>query len=975
MPLEPHDVLAGPIVRRVQPDLVSVWIALRKPATVRLQVFRGLGPRNALTNVPALPVPDGSGVRGIPPDPHTLAVGQELHIAVAVMEPAPPTQLEWGQIFSYDLRMKADEDGPGGEEYGLGELGLLTNNDIVGLDGRSHAHLALGYTPGWLPSFVLPAELPMQLRFAHGSCRFPTGEGKDTMPELDGLIGASQSDPLQRIQMLFLTGDQIYADDTGPEYGQVISPIAARLIGGATSTPVEKLMASDEGDMTQVFPIDRLHFPVGRRQHLISNTAGFTSDHLSASMMGLGEFSAMYLTMWSNVLWPDLEPMLAGRWERVDAYRTHTRDLRAALKAIPHDVPDEVCDRIPYYEAWRLVPPEDLDLDAYVPDAERTKAWGEEGGKPDVWGPFWAASPHPEYKDPPRFNLPHKTAPDQLEKLAPRLTPSWFAGVKHYGVDIDWTSGPEGRVAGDEARDNLQRMHWFYEGLPRVRRALANVATYMIFDDHDVSDDWNINLKWERAMRDSPLGRGIVRNALASYTLFQGWGNDPRAYAVSDSIANQILTTINLLFHRQDGSLWQDGPEQNALEKLEKLFDLQRTTSAPLPVDQRMRWDYRYQGAGFEVIVLDTRTWRGYEQDADPGAGEPFGEVANAPLMTTESMQLQIPADPSVGVAEGFTIVVSAAPVLGYPAVESLFQPILNIHDLAKLPPQGTFATLRRPYEFIGREGKDPEPWGYVPRAFEALLARLRNRRRVIFLSGDVHYSCTLSMSYWAGPPPMPQRTRFVQLTSSAFLNQQPITRVEYFSMELAQQVGGALSDDIERMAWVKGMTGSSTAADPVEPPPPDESGQSVDFNARVKHLLTVDPILLPPRALPPHTRQVRDPDWSWRFGLQHDERPDDERLAGLPLPPLLPATAGIPAMAQSASDRHRWQPEHAPARSWVWFANFGVVDFLDGATPSVRHSLYCYDLGGLVETARPYTVVEVPLDVPADEQPPRAPE
>src|SRR4051794_30509144 len=253
MPLEAHDVLAGPIVRRVQPDLVSVWIALRKPPSARLQVFRGLGSRNDLTNVPAVQIPEQSGVRGIPPDPHTLAVGQELHIAVAIMEPAPPVQLEWGQIFSYDLRMKAEEDGQGGQEFGLGELGLLTDNDIVGVDGLSHKHLALGYTPGWLPSFVLPAELPMQLRIAHGSCRFPTGEGKDTMPELDGLIGANQSDPVERIQMLFLTGDQIYADDTGPEYGQVISPIAARLLGGPASSPIEKLMVGDEADMTQIF--------------------------------------------------------------------------------------------------------------------------------------------------------------------------------------------------------------------------------------------------------------------------------------------------------------------------------------------------------------------------------------------------------------------------------------------------------------------------------------------------------------------------------------------------------------------------------------------------------------------------------------------------------------------------------------------------------------------------------------------------
>jgi hypothetical protein len=53
MPLEARDILAGPIVRKVQPDLVSVWIAMRKPASVRLQVFRGLGSRSDLTEVPA----------------------------------------------------------------------------------------------------------------------------------------------------------------------------------------------------------------------------------------------------------------------------------------------------------------------------------------------------------------------------------------------------------------------------------------------------------------------------------------------------------------------------------------------------------------------------------------------------------------------------------------------------------------------------------------------------------------------------------------------------------------------------------------------------------------------------------------------------------------------------------------------------------------------------------------------------------
>ena len=36
------DILAGPIVRRVEPHLVTVWVALRKPAELTLKLFEGL---------------------------------------------------------------------------------------------------------------------------------------------------------------------------------------------------------------------------------------------------------------------------------------------------------------------------------------------------------------------------------------------------------------------------------------------------------------------------------------------------------------------------------------------------------------------------------------------------------------------------------------------------------------------------------------------------------------------------------------------------------------------------------------------------------------------------------------------------------------------------------------------------------------------------------------------------------------------
>ena len=48
----------------------------------------------------------------------------------------------------------------------------------------------------------------------------------------------------------------------------------------------------------------------------------------------------------------------------------------------------------------------------------------------------------------------------------------------------------------------------YAENLPFVRRALANVATYMVMDDHDVTDDWFLNGKVDQLLRKGRLDDG-----------------------------------------------------------------------------------------------------------------------------------------------------------------------------------------------------------------------------------------------------------------------------------------------------------------------------------------------------------------------------------------------------------------------------------------------------------------------------------
>ena len=79
-------------------------------------------------------------------------------------------------------------------------------------------------------------------------------------------------------------------------------------------------------------------------------------------------------------------------------------------------------------------------------------------------------------------------------------------------------------------KDDIDTLTIMFTSLARVRRALANIPTYMVFDDHDITDDWNLSLAWRDRVFTSPLGRRILTSSLVAYALFQDWGNDPKRY-------------------------------------------------------------------------------------------------------------------------------------------------------------------------------------------------------------------------------------------------------------------------------------------------------------------------------------------------------------------------------------------------------------------------------------------------------------
>jgi hypothetical protein len=84
------------------------------------------------------------------------------------------------------------------------------------------------------------------------------------------------------------------------------------------------------------------------------------------------------------------------------------------------------------------------------------------------------------------------------------------------------TLAPPGEVADFEEYGALYREAW---SDPAVRWLFSVVPTAMIFDDHDVHDDWNISGSWRRDFSARPWWGKRIESAYQSYWVYQHLGN------------------------------------------------------------------------------------------------------------------------------------------------------------------------------------------------------------------------------------------------------------------------------------------------------------------------------------------------------------------------------------------------------------------------------------------------------------------
>lgn len=226
-----------------------------------------------------------------------------------------------------------------------------------------------------------------------------------------------------------------------------------------------------------------------------------------------------------------------------------------------------------------------------------------------------------------------------------------------------------------------EALNGFVKQLPQVRRALAHIPTYMIFDDHDVTDDWNLTRGWEQEVYGNPLSKRMIGNALIGYLLCQGWGNAPKKVAPLIAKVQESMGESGLNSHD---------------EIIDELLDF----------DQ---WHYRLDTTP-PIEVLDTRTqrWR-----SESNMNKPSG------LMDWEALcdfQHSIIGKESV-------IVVSAAPIYGVKVIEA----------------------IQKVFTFFGKAlTVDAENWMAHKGTANVILNIFRHYKTppdFIILSGDVHYS------------------------------------------------------------------------------------------------------------------------------------------------------------------------------------------------------------------------------------------
>ena len=161
------------------------------------------------------------------------------------------------------------------------------------------------------------------------------------------------------------------------------------------------------------------------------------------------------------------------------------------------------------------------------------------------------------------------------------LSPETLAFVQQQRGPDD---GPGHEVANIDEYTRLYAESWSPEP---IRWLLSTVPSAMIFDDHDVRDDWNTSVTWRQAIQQTDWWTERITSGLLTYWIYQHLGN----LSPNELDADATLAAL----HAADG----DG------EQLLREFAVRADAAAD--GEPGVRWSYRRDYGAVRFVVLDSR--------------------------------------------------------------------------------------------------------------------------------------------------------------------------------------------------------------------------------------------------------------------------------------------------------------------------------------------------------------------------------
>ncbi len=285
---------------------------------------------------------------------------------------------------------------------------------------------------------------------------------------------------------------------------------------------------------------------------------------------------------------------------------------------------------------------------------------------------------------------------------------------------------------------HLYRLAW---SDPANRWLLSTVPSTMIFDDHDIRDDWNTSWSWHEAINRTSWWHERLVGGLSAYWVYQHLGNLGPADLEDDEVWRHVRA------HAESGS-------PGEADLTEVLTDLaERNDRHP----EAYRWSYARHLGDTRLVVVDSRAARvlepGRRTMLDPLEARWLGE------------QMRGDVD--------HLLVGTSLPFLLPPGLHDL-------EGISEAAAEGRWGERVAQGAERARQAVDLEHWAAFHdgfrSVFDMVMAVARGERgeapaTVTFLSGDVHNSYLAEVT---DPGRHGSRARIVQAVCSPIRNPMP---------------------------------------------------------------------------------------------------------------------------------------------------------------------------------------------------------